>query len=41
MKRKGEIVLSIIGAASSLILIVTGLVFLYRKDNKDYLNWHW
>ncbi|MGG3836337.1 DUF4064 domain-containing protein [Paenibacillus thiaminolyticus] len=39
MKRTGEIVLSIIGAASSLIMIVTGLVFLYRKDNEDYLNY--
>ncbi|MGG4397396.1 DUF4064 domain-containing protein [Paenibacillus thiaminolyticus] len=39
MKRTGEIVLSIIGAASSLIMIVIGIVFLYRKDNEDYLNY--
>lgn len=39
MKRTGEIGLSIIGAASSLIMIVIGIVFLYRKDNEDYLNY--
>ncbi|MCI1696044.1 DUF4064 domain-containing protein [Aneurinibacillus aneurinilyticus] len=39
MKRKGEIVLSIIGGASSLIMIVIGLVFLYRKDDEAYLNY--
>ncbi|MDN9012018.1 DUF4064 domain-containing protein [Brevibacillus laterosporus] len=39
MNRKGEIVFSIIGAASSLIMIVIGLVFLYRKDKEAYLNY--
>lgn len=39
MKRTGEIVLSITGAASSLIMIVIGLVFLYRKDNEAYLDY--
>ncbi|GIP32535.1 DUF4064 domain-containing protein [Paenibacillus sp. J2TS4] len=39
MKRTGEIVLSIIGAVSSVIMIVTGLVFLYRKDSEDYLSY--
>ncbi|USG66111.1 DUF4064 domain-containing protein [Brevibacillus ruminantium] len=39
MKRTGEIVLNIIGAVSSLIMIVIGFVFLYRKDDKAYLNY--
>lgn len=39
MKRTGEIVLNIMGAVSSLIMIVVGLVFLYRKDNEAYLNY--
>ncbi|NKI24391.1 DUF4064 domain-containing protein [Paenibacillus dendritiformis] len=38
MKRTGEIALSMIGAVVSLIMIVTGLVFLYLKDNEDYVN---
>jgi len=39
MKRTGEIALSIIGALSSLTMIVTGLVFLYRKDSEAYLDY--
>ena len=39
MKRTGEIALSIIGSISGLIMIVVGIVFLYRKDNADYLNY--
>ncbi|MDR9854335.1 DUF4064 domain-containing protein [Paenibacillus sp. VCA1] len=38
MKRTGEIVLSMIGAVSSLVMIVVGIVFLYRKDDANYLN---
>ncbi|GAA0387915.1 DUF4064 domain-containing protein [Paenibacillus motobuensis] len=39
MKRTGEIALSIIGSISGLIMIVVGIVFLYHKDNADYLNY--
>lgn len=39
MKRKGEIVFSIIGAALSLIMIVIGFAFLYLKDNAAYLDY--
>ncbi|GIN93666.1 membrane protein [Siminovitchia terrae] len=39
MKRTGEIVLSIIGALSSLIMVIAGLVFLYRKDSETYLEY--
>ncbi|MFM1654182.1 DUF4064 domain-containing protein [Brevibacillus sp. B_LB10_24] len=39
MKRTGEIVLNIMGTATSLIMVVIGLVFLYRKDNEAYLNY--
>lgn len=39
MKRTVEFVLNIIGTATSLIMIVIGLVFLYLKDNKVYLEY--
>ncbi|MDR0266756.1 DUF4064 domain-containing protein [Paenibacillus sp.] len=39
MKRIGEIVLSIIGAVTSLIMVGIGIFFLYAKDNPAYLNY--
>ncbi|GAV12677.1 DUF4064 domain-containing protein [Paenibacillus sp. chi10] len=44
MRRTGEIVFSIIGAALNLIMIVIGVAFLYLKDNAaymDYLHANW
>ncbi|BFH64198.1 DUF4064 domain-containing protein [Paenibacillus azoreducens] len=39
MKRTGEIILSIIGAVTSLIMVGTGIFFLYSKDNQTYLDY--
>lgn len=39
MKRMVENVLNIIGVVGNVLMIGTGLVFLYLKDNADYLEY--
>ncbi|MDR4887882.1 DUF4064 domain-containing protein [Fredinandcohnia sp. QZ13] len=39
MKRIGEIVLSVIGVLMSLLMVGTGAVFLYLKNNEAFLGY--